>query len=190
MRPALPAYTVLLVTFLLLTGCATIKSDQRISTGVVAMQYNSIGAQYMQRPTFSSIMTLSDGSEFLEVQMDMYGNQSSRLWFIKSRSNEYIALIDKYLSWEKLASSRRDMISKEIGRAEGGANGGKATLKFGFFSGNESTHYLSITFCAVGTCLNEQAQYFSPSSATTLRAALADYGLGKIDTSDRSEIYQ
>lgn len=175
---------------LVLTGCTTVEQSTRLSTNLESREYNSVYSKYMVRPTFTSIEKMSDGNTVLAISRDNYGTTSSPLRFSKELVSEYTALIDKYFEWNQLAISRGDTITKEIGKAETWGNSMSGTLKFTFHSGNSAVHYLSIAFCAAGTCLDGQALYFDLKNSQDLKNLLVQLGSGTIKIEDTNAIYK
>lgn len=175
---------------LVLLGCTTIEQSTRITTNLQAREYNSISARYMNRPTFTSIETMSDSSTVLAISRDNYGNTASPLRFSKDNVPSYISLINKYFEWEKLATSRGDAITKEIGKANSWGNTISGSLKFIFHSGNSAAHYLSISFCAVGTCLEDQALYFDSKNTQELKNLLLVLSSGTVKTESVDSVYR
>ncbi|MCG3760637.1 hypothetical protein [Vibrio cincinnatiensis] len=175
---------------LVLAGCTTVEQSTRLSTNLEAREYNSVYSKYMDRPTFTSIEKMSDGNTVLAISRDNYGTTSSPLRFSKEHVSKYTALIDKYIEWNQLAISRGDAITKEIGKAETWGNSMSGTLKFTFHSGNSAVHYLSISFCAAGTCLDDQALYFDLKNSQELKNLLVQLGSGAVKTEDVNAIYK
>ncbi|MGR5150083.1 hypothetical protein ACQKP8_26495 [Photobacterium alginatilyticum] len=177
----------------MISGCASVQEQTRISTTLKASEYNSIASKYMERPTFTSIEKFSTGEEVLAVSMDTYGvdsygNTTSTIRYSNEQIDEYMALIDKYIKWEAIAVSRKDAITREIGNAKAWSNGVSAYLKFNFHSGNEYNHYLSVSFCAT-VCLDEQAQYYTKKDAVELKDLLNNMKLGKLEPSNIDDVY-
>jgi hypothetical protein len=181
----------MIVSFLLLLlfGCTSVQQSTRISSSIHAMQFNHVASKYMERPTFVSIEQMSDGESVLAVDMINYGPQQSSNRFSKKHVDTYISLIDKYLKWADLAKKNSDQLTKEIGDAPTWANMSTGTLKFTFYSGNQFNHYLEISFCAVGTCLEDQSLYFDEDNAKKLKQLLSNFSSGKIDNIDTSKLY-
>lgn len=175
---------------LVLVGCTTVEQSTRLSYGLDAKEYNSVYAKYMDRPTFTSIEKMSDGSTVLAISRDNYGNTYSPLRFSKDHVSKYTALIDKYTEWNKLATSRGDAITKEIGEAETWGNSMPGKLKFTFHSGNAQVHYLSVSFCAAGTCLDDQALYFDFKNTQKLKDILIQLGSGAVKAGNIDNVYK
>jgi len=175
---------------LVLVGCTTIEQSTRITTNLQAKEYNSISARYMNRPTFSAIEKMSDSSTVLAISRDNYGSTASPLRFSKDNVSGYILLIDKYFKWEKLAMSRGDAITKEIGKENSWGNTISGSFKFTFHSGNSAIHYLSISFCAAGTCLDDQALYFDSKNTQILKELLLQLSSGAVNTKSINSVYK
>lgn len=156
----------------MLTACATIQQSTRLSTKLNAKEYNSIASNYMNRPTFTSVEKMSGGETVLTISMKSYRSTSNVLRFQKKYVPEYLSLIQKYMDWEQLAKSRGDAFTKEIGRASSWGNALSGTLKFTFHSGNSNAHFLAVSFCATGTCLDNEALYFDKFNAIELSTLL------------------
>ncbi len=170
-------------------GCTSVQQSTRLSTNLHAKEYNSIASKYMDRPTSSTVEKMSDGATVLAISIDNYGTTQSSLRFSKKHVTEYLNLINKYLEWEQLAKSREDAFTKEIGRADTWGNGIAGTLSFTFHSGNSSIHFLSVAFCATGTCLDETALYFDTKNAIELKALLKKFESGSIKQKDIDSVY-
>lgn len=195
--------TLKLVTFgvgvaVLAVACTTVAAETRISSPLQASEFNDIASQYMQRPTFVSVQKLSDGKVALKVQMDEYGTgydpllgaATEHATFFDSRFvASYLALIDKYLEWEALASGRGDLIEKEIGAAKTWGNAGDIDLKFSIYSSKTSQHLLVIERCAFGTCI-DKALYLTKPNAQALRGLLVDFAAGKVGLSTTESVYK
>ena len=180
-------YSVLIV---FLSACTTVQQSTRLSSSLSAKEYNSVTSRYMERPTFSSLDQMSDGQSVITVTMDGYGSQTNIIRFSKDHVAEYLPLLRKFNEWEQLASSRGDSFTKEVGRAETWGNALSADLKFTFHSGNARVHYLSVSFCAVGTCLDEEAMYFDKINTLELVSLLENFQLENIRQNDVDNIYK
>jgi hypothetical protein len=99
-------------------------------------------------------------------------------------------LIDKFSKWEKKATSRGDMFTKELGRAPAWTDSMGAYLKFEFHSGNANAHYLAIIWCSSGLCLEEKAVLFTKSNAKKLRELLIKFQSGQLKNLDGDAVYQ
>lgn len=191
--------SILALCGLALASCTTLSQQTSISTPLRASQYNSVASQYLERPTFVSLQSYSDGATVLRVTMDEYGygagassGQNVALSYSAAFDSryvdQYLALIEKYQEWATLASSRGDVIEKEIGDAPTWANMGSGKLRFEMFSGNASSHYLVVGFCLT-TCVNERLM-FDVDDAAYLKDILARFGEGELEQLNVDQIYQ
>ena len=183
-----------LLLIALSVGCTSIQKTTRIASPLKAKEFNSIASKYLDRPTFVSVQTMSDGQTVLTIERDDYLNQyqgvMSSLRFSKDSVSRYLQLIQKYEEWEKLARDRGDQITKEIGREKAWGNLASNKLKFLMHSGNSHNHFLAISNCSAGTCLDERALYFSSSDAQELKLLLIGFDAGKIVSNTLDDVYK
>lgn len=179
-----------LIVALALVACTTLEQSNRISTRLVGKEFNSVASRYLDRPTFVAVEHLSDKTTVLRVTMSIYGAKESNLSFIQGKSAAYVVHIDKFLEWEALAKSRGDALTKDIGRAPAWANGLSGDLKFAFHSGNAAAHFLTISFCALGTCLDDQAVYLDAASARELRRLILALDNGSLGKASVDSVYK
>lgn len=182
-----------------LAACTTVSSETRIPTGVSASEYNSVASRYMERPTFASIQSMSDGEEVLRLEMDTYGSGVNpaigiaipfSVPFDKRFGAEYLALIDKFFEWEGIARERGDLIDREIGTAPTWSNmGGTGTLKFSIYSSNLQDQMLIVNYCLSVSC-SDQYFTFSRANARELGRLLADFTEGRIGQANLDGVYQ
>jgi len=135
------------------------KDKTRLDSPFKVSEFNSVASQYMERPTFIELITYKKKPSQLWIYSDyiiktdtaraMKGYEFVSL--SESAANDYIAAIDKYISWHSIAMVDGDIIDKEISKAMGRKKSLK--VKFGFYSANAQSHYLTLQHCAVGTCL-------------------------------------
>ncbi|GLS27718.1 hypothetical protein [Marinibactrum halimedae] len=185
--------TLVLSAALCLAGCASVQESTRVATNLKAREYNSLAANYMLRPTFTSVENMSDGSTVLSVSRDGYGGNDhmvAPIRFLQSNTDGYVSLIDKYFEWDELALSRGDAITKEIGRVDSWSAGPSGEIKFVFHSGNSERHFLSVSFCAVGTCLDDNALFFDPVNAKELKRLLLQLSSNEIKVENVDDIYK
>lgn len=170
----------------------------RISSSLRAGEFNDVASQYMERPTFATVHTFSDGNTALRVEMDEYGTGYDPnlkivtphvTYFDKHFVADYVPMIDKYLEWEELATQRGDLIERLVGDAKTWGNGAEVTLKLEIFSSASATHLLVIKRCAVGTCSDKSLSLTKPN-AIILRSLLTDFASGKVDQKNLDSIYQ
>lgn len=177
----------------LVSGCMTgTQVETRYPSTIAAREYNSIAARYMDRPTFVVVRALNDGTQVLRVDRQRYTGQVSGFAFIKGHAATYEPLIQKYLEWESMAIARGDALTKEIGRGPtrgmAGQSGGE--VKFTFHSGSAKVHYLMLSFCAFGTCLEDDAFYLDRDGATELITLLRRFESGALAPKDTGSVYR
>lgn len=187
------------ITAIALAACTTVSSETRIPTRVSASEYNSVASRYMERPTFASIQSMSDGEEVLRLEMDTYGSNINlttgvatpyTLPFDKRFGAEYLALIDKFFEWEGLARERGDLIDREIGTAPTWSSmGGTGTLKFSIFSSSLQDQMLIVEYCVSVGC-SDQRFTFSRANARELGRLLADFTEGRVGQASLDGVYQ
>lgn len=182
-----------LVLLSILTGCATVQDTTRISSDLEASEFNSIASQYMYRPTFVSIETLSSGEKILTINMKTYKvsqyGDSLVLRFSNQLVDSYISFVDKFLSWETLATERKDILEKEIGEEDSLSSGMGGYLKFTFYSGNESSHYLAVALCSGLICL-DNAHYYDRDNAIKLKQILEELKADNFKPNNLDNVYQ
>ncbi|MBG0760640.1 hypothetical protein BOO22_14595 [Vibrio cidicii] len=162
---------IALLFLLVVAGCASIKSETRIESNLRVKEFNSISSRYMDRPTFITLYELSGDDRFLYVQSDSYRpNKSNTISYGLKYVDEYIAFIDKFLEWEKLATERKDTLNKDIGETSSWA--GALNLKFSFYSGNSRSHFLEVAGCGLMCVDTSPFQYFDQAAAKELRSLL------------------
>lgn len=184
----------LILALAFVTGCTSVQQSTRISTPLQAMEFNNIASQYMSRPTSITVEKMSDGESVLNITMNtyganQYGTNESSVRLSKNHIAEYNTLINKYLKWTTIAKQNSDQITKDIGRATTWGNMSSGELKFSFHSGNQYKHFLNISFCAAGTCLDDQSLYFDEAGAKELLILLDRYQSGKINANDVTSKY-
>lgn len=181
----------LVFAIFILSGCVSTQ-DQAISTKVSARAYNDVAKQYLPMLTSAYIITDNgnNGAEYIKYLVDLYGyNQfgKERFFFVldKAGADTTIQIIDKYLSWEEIASRDSDMINKEIKLVKG-PELYPVAYKFGMTSGNEKNHYLYINQCSSGglmeVCLYNI--YFNKNDALILKNELNKFISGSLKTAD------
>ena len=182
----------------LTTACTTLSAETRIPSALQASEFNDVASQYMDRPTFVSVQSFSDGNIALQVLVDEYGTGydpalrttiPNATYFDKRYIADYLPLIDKYLEWETLAAGRGDLIDRQVGVAKTWGVGGDIELRFGIYSSKTSQHLLIVERCAFGTCI-DKALYLTRSNASALRRLLVDFSADKIGHVDTQSVYK
>jgi hypothetical protein len=165
----------------ILNSCAATSDigvkPSRISSPIKASQFNEFASQYLERPTWVSYAKYQTIPNRLYIKFEGYSDiDSSRHFFIQDRADKYISLINKYLEWEAQATSRGDILEKkEIGRVDAVAG---VKIRFLFYSGNASSHYLIIDSGLLGSY--SFAMVFDKSNVIELRKLFEDFKAGKI----------
>lgn len=198
---------VLSLSVLALAACSSVQNSTRVSTSLRAQEFNTVASRYMEKPTFVSTESWSDGKSVLMVHMETYAvphvydnlslDPSARdtlrhteLRFSKENVSGYVAAIDKFLEWSALATQRKDAFDKEISLVPTWANMVKASLRFTFHSGNEQEHFLVVAISAVGTTLTDQAQYFDVTNAKELKRLLLAFASDSLQKTDIDSVYR
>jgi len=156
---------------LLFAACATPQASRRIESSVTALDYNSISSTYEKRPTFAELHNVA-GKNVLELKMNSYGTRDIWVVFHQDHVAEYLSAIDKFEEWRKIATERKEMISKEISKVS--AYGG-ATLVFTFHAAAQDRFLLQITVGStglLGTIPIDRGMMFDSSELEALRAML------------------
>ncbi|EJG1710644.1 hypothetical protein CDB79_RS18860 [Vibrio parahaemolyticus] len=169
----------------LCAGCASVQEHQ-ISSDLSASEYNNVYAKFYERPTFITTYDYEKDTDAMLVKMDMYGTETSNLFFDEKEVGRYLAAIDKFIEWEDLARSREDNFTKDIDTAPAWNSG---NLKFTFHSGNAKNYYLAISFCSL-ICLEDQAQYYDLNNALALHEVLTSFSKGQLNTTNIDAVYQ
>lgn len=180
----------------LASGCTSVATETRVASRLHAQEFNSIASQYMERPTFLSLQTYSDGRSALVIDMDEYGVGPAgfevagdyALRLDPAQVDSYVALIDKYLEWETLASTRGDMLDKEIGRAPAAGAQSPGEARFAIFGGNVGANHLMTQFCAVGACINDM--FFTRADAGELKRVLLAPKAGDVSHLNVDSVYK
>lgn len=183
-------FKVLFLGVLLLSGCATVETTSRVDSAIQAREYNRVSARYEVRPTFVRVDEMSGGESVLVVERYDYGGAQSIVTFSDQEVEGYIARIDKYLSWARLASERQDILNKDIGEVPTWASLGDGALKFSFYSGSVNSHFLVVSYCAAGMCLDDKALFFDFVSAGELKSMLSSFRLGQLSKAMSDDVYR
>lgn len=170
-----------------LVGCATVSNETRVPAGFTAREFNTITSRYEERPTFARVQSMSSGSEILRIEMDQYGSTASQYYgmdynhtipFRRAEAPQYQAAIERFLEWEATARERGDILDgREIDRVSA-FNGG--AIRFSLYSGNASAHFLMMTYCAVGTCLESDSLFLDRAGAEGLHALMSRWLAGEL----------
>lgn len=195
--PSLKLLTLLACFSIFLSGC-TVKTnvESRVSTDLKSHEFNEITSAYMPRPTFVSVETRNK-IKYLHIKTNEYGKigynpkKEKHIYLHKKDINKSVEFIDKFLEWERIASDRKDQISKEIGRIkaiEEAAGSADTDKVFEFYSGNTSVHYLVIS-SDLGMNHKIWDMYFPKEDVLRLRELLIDFKNDKFKPVE-TEVYK
>lgn len=184
-----------------LAACSTMAPavNQRVATDLQALEFNSVASQYMERPTFVSLVRFDGKEPMLSIERDNYSSASysttlnypnvqsdkSYLSISPEAAIELQPMLDKYREWREIAVADGDMIEKDIGQVSS-PQGGRIELSF--FSGNENNHYLVATFCMMA-CLHDSAFYFDAENVESLDLLLERFAADEIQPVDLDSKY-
>jgi hypothetical protein len=160
-------------------------SSYRIHSSLNASQYNDIANKYMPRPTFLSIVQMDGYPDMLQIKYDTYSSDKGYQWFSKEHVDDYVALIDKYLKWEEIATRDGDLLNKEIGTAKLYTVASiPYSLRFSIFSANKTNNYLVIG----GASANPNpSNIFSKENAIKLKMILIKFKDDNFSPTDQSK---
>lgn len=181
-------FTSLLISLMLFFSPSIADAGEKVkmSSPFKVMEYNTVSNQYGERATFIS-MNLREKGDMGWIQADLiHKGELVRQWGgidsirIKEKHvGGYILAVEKFLKWEEIARRDKDNFDKDIEQVN--------KIKFSFHSGNENSHYLVMSFCAVATCV-EPSFYYNRKNAALLKQFLEDWRDGKLNYSLEEEI--
>ena len=178
---------LLILSFSLIANAAWREDERRISTTLKVSHYNTIGSRYIKMPTDVLVLKMG-GIETLGIEP----NRGTSEYFSVTHVDEYLAHIAKYMEWQEKATKNKDALTKEIGQAPTSMAG--IWLKFGFHSGNATTHFLSISSCVkiFGTCSDgkEEPQFYELQEARELALLLTKLKAGEIKSGKIEDEYK
>ena len=176
---------------------APVKAEEsiRISVSFHGRMFNSVASDYLERPTFVSIEKRSGDEMVLVVRVtklvrDQYGLDYTEIRFLKTKVDDYLALVNKFNEWEALATTRGDTFTKDIDKAEVWGSFGRPDVQFTFHSGNATHHFLVLKFCAMGTCLNDSGFVLSADDAKNFATTLKQFQSGEIKQNEIDSVYK
>lgn len=178
---------LVVVLILSVSACVTLEKSTRINSNLKASGFNDLSSEYIARPTFVSLEEYDEGTKAIKVDMTRYDGRYNSFDYPLEFTAEYIALIDNFLKWEKLALERKDQLEKLVGTAPAW-KGGTGQFEFTFFSGNQFSHYLLVKYCNHGDC-DYREHYYDTENALILKKLLTDAASGQISTIRTDEIY-
>ncbi|ELY3410654.1 hypothetical protein SMW94_004603 [Vibrio parahaemolyticus] len=189
-------YLIFMAVVAVIYGCVSVSKEHRLSPSFQSLEFNSLLSEYKARPTFVSLLEMSDGEEVLSIKMDSYLASSDGIKPSISISRKYvdenIEAIEKYLKWNKLALDRKDQFTKEIAITKSWDNAGVTVEnRYTFHSGNEFNHYLEIVTCSLGICNPSQKSpiMLNSNGATELVKELNDFRTGSVSKTNVDSVY-
>ncbi|EGQ8062058.1 hypothetical protein MWT71_004806 [Vibrio parahaemolyticus] len=189
-------YLIFMAVGAVISGCVSVSKEHRLSPSFQSLEFNSLLSEYKARPTFVSLLEMSDGEEVLSIKMDSYLASSDGIKPSISISRKYvdenIEAIEKYLKWNKLALDRKDQFTKEIAITKSWDNAGVTVEnRYTFHSGNEFNHYLEIVTCSLGICNPSQKSpiMLNSNGATELVKELNDFRTGSVSKTNVDSVY-
>jgi len=185
-------FATLLTASFAFSAPASAKEKIRLDASFKIMEFNSAASDYMERPTFLELIVRKKKPEQLYILSDFIKKSDTGIamggYEFTSLSataiDDYIAAIDKYFAWHKIASQDGDIIDKEIAKAMGRKKSLK--VKFGFYSANAQSHYLTLQTCAVGTCM-EPTMVLDYKNAQALKDTLLTWKAGNLQGISEAE---
>lgn len=160
---------------LLISACATKQQAFNIDTELSIKEYNQVERKYISRPTKADYI-ITENNTLLNVSIDpSLTNKNYNITFLKEKNNDYEALITKYKKWHKLATDRKEIINKEIGKALTWSDDEdkQKQLIFRFVSSSISEHYLSISYCINCICFEDEL-FFDMENIEILQSLLKE----------------
>ncbi|MBE3705488.1 hypothetical protein HJ207_23790 [Vibrio parahaemolyticus] len=189
-------YLISMAVVAVISGCVSVSKEHHLSPSFQSLEFNSLLSEYKARPTFVSLLEMSDGEEVLNIKMDSYLASSDGIKPSISISRKYvdenIEAIEKYLKWNKLALDRKDQFTKEIAITKSWDNAGVTVEnRYTFHSGNEFNHYLEIVTCSLGICNPSQKSpiMLNSNGATELVKELYDFRTGSVSKTNVDSVY-
>jgi len=188
--------TILFFAVTIFSGDLAAAETTRIHTNLKGSRFNSALSEFSYGPTFVEYTQKkkkkNDHKSYLTVELELYPedtsvsnvNKEARLWFRKGQSDLYLASIEKFLKWEKIAKSRGDQFTKDIGKHK--ATGGK--IKFMFHSGTVKHHFLLLQQCTPAGC-SANVAYFNVKNVKLLKGLLQKMQAGGFKASKVDDIY-
>ncbi|ROR25449.1 hypothetical protein EDB67_10499 [Vibrio crassostreae] len=189
-------YLISMAIVAFVSGCVSLNKEYRLVSNVQSLEFNSLLSEYKTRPTFVSLLEMSDGEEVLNIKMDSYlasgdGIKPS-ISIARKYADENIEAIEKYLKWNVLALDRKDQFTKEVSTTKSWDNSGVTIEnRYTFHSGNEFNHYLEIVTCSLGICNPSQKSPIMLDShgAIVLIKELNNFRAGSFSKNNIDSVY-
>lgn len=183
-------FITFIFVFMALNVSASSEKEMSLGSPVIALEFNSVASQYLERPTFSFVSQRSDGTKIFNLKMTKYNNTHAGIGFDKEYVEQHIKAIGKYIEWEKIATERGDVITKEIDFIPAWKNGFFTIKnKYTFHSGNVGFHYLKITGCMLDSCTKHE-MFLNQKNAEKLRSILIDFQNNEIKEINVDDVYK
>lgn len=174
-------HRILAVLLLLLASAAVHAKEELVRSNLQVLEYNSVAQQYMPRPTTITVRG-NPGKQDLLIRYDNYGMSNDIVaGFTAKNVDAYLEHVAKFLKWAAMATANGDAFEKEIGIAPSFPG---IKLKFSFFSGNPSSHFLVVAVCSLGNCSVGKPMYFDVAGATELQNLLTKLKAGELPGED------
>lgn len=151
----------------------------KLDSSFKVLEYNTVSNSYGERATFI-LMNVREKGDIGWIQADLIHKTDNAQYMngldvirIKEKHVEgYIAAVSKFLAWEEIARRDKDNFDKDIAQVN--------KVKFKFHSGSSNSHYLVMTFCAVGTCVEPQF-VFDRENVILLKKFFEDWKNNKLN---------
>lgn len=166
---------VLLLISVSQAGCAT--TSNVVFDGFSVKEYNEVASKFMDRPTEIEISKANGRADLLIVKYSSYAGEIENVDFAKDHVDEYVSLIDKYLKWERIATTNGDILYKKIGEAKVFP---LYYLIFIFRSADRFNHFLLIKSD------EENEIYLDKNMAVGLKSLLLKFKNGELHQTDES----
>ena len=171
---------------LLLAGCITYPETARVNASLAYSEYNPATKSDVTTP-----LTVEVGGDILYVKLFSHPLKRTQVMIDRSKAGEFIAAIDKYLSWEKLARERGDQLSKKIGSVSfGGAN---YVIRFYTAAGDKHYLLMGVRSKVLGDGPIEPDIYdlsFDRENAEKLKSIIESFSGNRLSQEDKSQIYK
>jgi len=179
---------IILTASLFFVGVTIANAGEKIKldSPFKVLEYNTVSNSYGERATFI-LMNVRKKGDMGWIQADLihktdlaqYMNGLDSIRIKEKHVDGYITAIEKFLKWEAIASKDKDNFDKDIAQVN--------KVKFQFHSGSSNSHYLVMTYCAVGTCVEPQF-VFDKENAILLKEFFEDWKNDRLNYSLKDKI--
>ncbi|HCH2828607.1 hypothetical protein ACEWAL_07560 [Vibrio parahaemolyticus] len=163
--------TLSLIFLAALAGCQS-TIGQNVPTDVRISIYNDIKHGYSYRPTFA----IADKS-FIQINSTNWKEEKIFTSVTAETADATVAVIDKYLAWNKQATENQHILEKKIAKV--------GHFTYTFFSGNENNHFLVSQVCEV--C---ESVFLDRENVIKWKQQIIDWQSGRVNTHDISSEYK